>query len=222
LPDDGKQQVVGESYYQPAFHAICRGKTVPRAGDEGWEDSLAVAARLVAEHDNPHDPNAVRVDVQGKSWLPAPGRCGHTACPLAALQETGKIAECEGRIVITYNGDYSIYLHLSDSDTVAFALQLSDDVVSMTGPWLARVSGEEAHQDVLGELVPTVGGEQTITATLAFCTVRKGKYAGQRAVEVRISGRRVGELSRVLSDRYAGRVRDDSCGRESPSMQRCA
>ena len=126
--------------------------------------------------------------------------------PLAALQETGKIPECEGRIVISGNGDYSIYLHLSDPNTVAFALQLSDNEVPLIGPWLAQVSGEEAHQDVLRELVLAVGGEQTISATLAFCTVKKGKYAGQRAVEVRIGDRRVGELGRVMSDRYAGQV----------------
>ena len=66
LPDDGRQRVVGEHFCQAALQGICRGKQVPRAGEAGcWEDSLPVTARLIAEHDNPHDRNAVRVDVRG-------------------------------------------------------------------------------------------------------------------------------------------------------------
>lgn len=73
LPDDGRQQVVGEHFYQTALQRICRGKTVPRADEAGcWENSLPTTARLVAEHDNSHDRAAVRVipvRLRGQSWL---------------------------------------------------------------------------------------------------------------------------------------------------------
>lgn len=101
-----------------------------------------------------------------------------------------------------------MYLHLSDLDAVALALQLSDDEVFMDGSWTAQVLGEEAHHDVLRKLPAAVGRERVTAATLALCTVRKGKYSGQRAIEVRILGHRVGELSRLMSDRYADRVEE--------------
>jgi hypothetical protein len=43
-------------------------------------------------------------------------------------------------------------------------------------------------------------------ANLEFCTIAKGKYKGQRAIEVRLDGRRVGELTRAMSERYEATV----------------
>jgi hypothetical protein len=125
LPDDGRQRVVGEHFCQAALQGICRGKQVPRAGEAGcWEGSLPVIARLIAEHDNPHDRNAVRVDVQGAAVGHLPREDAALLHQhLAAVQVAGKHAECEGRIVIASNGDYSIYLHLADLDAVLSVLQ---------------------------------------------------------------------------------------------------
>lgn len=210
LPGDGNQVVVGEHFYQRALREICRGHKVPRAGDAGsWDNSMSVAARLVAEHDNPHDRNAVRVDVRGKTVGHLPREDAATwHDPLAGAQAKGKIVECEGRIVIAGNGEYSIYLHLSHPALGAFALRLGEDEVFMGGPWTAQVTREEEHQGFLRQLVPVPRGEQDIPATLAFCTVKRGKYAGRRAVEVRVADQRVGELSRIMSDRYADRVEE--------------
>jgi hypothetical protein len=125
LPDDGRQQVVGEHFYQTALQRICRGKTVPRAGEpDCWESSLPTTARLVAEHDNPHDRTAVRVEVQGLTVGHLPREDAVVLHRyLAAAQEAGRHPECEGRIVIASNGDYSIYLQLAGLDSVAFALR---------------------------------------------------------------------------------------------------
>jgi HIRAN domain len=150
LPDDGRQRVVGEHFYQAALQRICRGQRVPRAGDPGcWANSLPAIARLVAEHDNPHDRTAVRVEVQGATVGHLPRDDAAVLHRyLAIVQGAGKHAECEGRIVIAGNGDYSIYLHLADLDSVAFALQLQSNDAPMDGPWQAEASHEEAHQKI--------------------------------------------------------------------------
>ena len=50
--------LVGESHYRQNFDRIC-GKTVDGA------NNMIVTAVLVCERDNPHDPDSVRVDVNG-------------------------------------------------------------------------------------------------------------------------------------------------------------
>ena len=62
---DYELEVVGESYYQNSFEEICGPRT-----DESVD--LIVDAHLVPEPKNPHDPFAVRIDVQGKKvgYLP--------------------------------------------------------------------------------------------------------------------------------------------------------
>jgi hypothetical protein len=52
--------VVGESHYQEALESICGGRT---------EDSqrLEVEAFLVPESDNPHDSEAVRIEIQDQT-----------------------------------------------------------------------------------------------------------------------------------------------------------
>ena len=57
-PDMYAFDIVGESHYQDALEKICGGKT-----EEGHEK--IVKATIVLEDNNPHDSNAVRVDVNG-------------------------------------------------------------------------------------------------------------------------------------------------------------
>jgi hypothetical protein len=52
--------VVGESHYQTALASICGGYT-----EEGHD--VVVEANLVLEDSNPHDPDAVRVDIKGET-----------------------------------------------------------------------------------------------------------------------------------------------------------
>lgn len=59
LEGDQRIAAVGESFYQPALLAICSA----RAGEEVGHECIAV---LVLEPDNPHDANAVRVEVDGR------------------------------------------------------------------------------------------------------------------------------------------------------------
>jgi Protein of unknown function (DUF2510) len=127
LPEDGRRRVVGEHFYQAALERICRGESVPRAGQPGcWDNSLPVTVRLVAEHDNPHDQTAVRADVAGATVGHLPREdAAQLHHYVAAVQEAGQHAECEGRIVVASNGEYAIYLHLGDLDAIDSALRLS-------------------------------------------------------------------------------------------------
>jgi hypothetical protein len=52
-------EVVGEAHYQDALAAFCGGYS-----RDGYE--LVCDARLVPEPDNPHDANAVRVEIGGR------------------------------------------------------------------------------------------------------------------------------------------------------------
>ncbi len=52
-------EVVGESHYQDNLNAVCGGRT-----KDGVD--LIVDAMVAPEPDNPHDPNAVKVEIQGR------------------------------------------------------------------------------------------------------------------------------------------------------------
>lgn len=108
-------------------HNICHGQYVPVAGEDGcWKNSLPVSVTLVAEHDNAHDPTAVRVDVRGLKVGHLPREdAAILHAHLASVQREGRHAECERRIVVAGNGEYSIYLHLADNDAVLAALALA-------------------------------------------------------------------------------------------------
>jgi hypothetical protein len=65
------------------------------------------------------------------------------------------------------------------------------------------VTGEERHQNVLAHYIPVPGRERRVAVELAWCVVSTGKYKGKRAIEVRLDGARVGELTYLMSQRYA-------------------
>jgi hypothetical protein len=62
LPSKGAfiLQVVGESHYQAALEAICGGRT-----EDGADDKPRIAY-LILEDGNPYDPEAVRVEIDGR------------------------------------------------------------------------------------------------------------------------------------------------------------
>jgi hypothetical protein len=65
------------------------------------------------------------------------------------------------------------------------------------------VTGEEHHQRELARYAVTAGGERHVAVELGWCTIGSGKYRGQPAIEVRLDGYRVGELTYLMSQRYA-------------------
>ncbi len=63
------------------------------------------------------------------------------------------------------------------------------------------VTGEEDHQDALAAWAPT-SRPRRVAAELRFAPLRRGAHAGERGVEVLLDGRRVGELTHLMSVRY--------------------
>jgi len=59
-PGEFDLAVVGESHYQKALDEICGGKT-----EEGHQRNIE--AQLIPEPKNPHDKNAVRVEIAGQT-----------------------------------------------------------------------------------------------------------------------------------------------------------
>ncbi|MCE7011114.1 hypothetical protein LWC34_51170 [Kibdelosporangium philippinense] len=64
------------------------------------------------------------------------------------------------------------------------------------------VTREEQDQQALARYPVTAGVARQVVAELAWCTIETGKYRGERAVEVRLDGMRVGELTHTMSERY--------------------
>jgi hypothetical protein len=65
------------------------------------------------------------------------------------------------------------------------------------------VTREEHHQDVLSRYAVAAGQQRHVAVELAWCAIASGKYRGQPAIEVRLDGYRVGELTHLMSQRYA-------------------
>ena len=97
-----QDEVVGESHYQPALKKIAGGERRKR-----------VTAHLVLEPDNPHDANAVRVDIGGETvgYLPADRARLHRE-RLNRLNAAGSIIECDAVIVTGHIGVAGVYLDL--------------------------------------------------------------------------------------------------------------
>ncbi|MEJ2865044.1 hypothetical protein [Actinomycetospora flava] len=64
------------------------------------------------------------------------------------------------------------------------------------------VTREEDHQDVLARHHRPGAAPRPLTVELWSSSVTRGKYRGDYAVEVRLDGERVGELTALMSARY--------------------
>lgn len=198
LSCDGRVSVVGESHYQPALKKAAGGRTVPEGK---FDQAISVQATLVPEPSNKYDRNAVKVEVGGRTVGYLPRELASEYQP--ALRGLGAVGWCEGRIMGGKGRPYGIFLYLGAPERLV--LGNSSDGVEMLAPdRVTTVTGEQKHQDVLEQLP----GEQSdgvfppMVATLVRSEVSGGKYAGEPCLEVRIDGRRVGELTRRMSERY--------------------
>lgn len=102
--------VVGESEFQRALSKICGGK---KTG--GHKHEATASLRFVI---NPHDPNAVAVDIDGKQvgWIPSP-ITSEIRREIAAVSPVGNVA-CKAKIVGGWDeehgeGHFGVKLSLS-------------------------------------------------------------------------------------------------------------
>lgn len=126
LSGRGRQAVVGEQYHPEGIRAAIAGRTVPPPGD--WDKALPVSAVLIREPKNPHDRNAVRVDVRTAhgfatvGYIPAEDAIFY-APGLDELTARGRYGEVDGRIVAGH-AHAQVYLHLAGPPAAAFANEL--------------------------------------------------------------------------------------------------
>ncbi len=76
------------------------------------------------------------------------------------------------------------------------------DLVLLAAERAVTVTREEHHQDVLS------GRTGRAVVELRPCMIASGKHAGQDGLEVVLDGRRVGELTRLMAQRYRPMVDD--------------
>lgn len=126
MASGGSLSVVGESHYRDAIEVVTDGPRVEGIRVITW-------ASLVAEHDNPYDPHAVGVFIDGR-------KVGHLAREDAAafwplverIQTAGRVAYCRADVYGGWNtspsdrGEYRVTLYASgaagQADLLARAL----------------------------------------------------------------------------------------------------
>jgi hypothetical protein len=209
LSAQGRVTVVGESHYQPALRRAARGAS---AGTDPVQH-LPALATLVPEPDNSYDPYAVRVDVVTGGRSETVGYLSRSTArtyqrPLLALCDQGSIGTCPARITGGGAGrSYGIYLHLAGPEALLLENLVGDtDLVEPVRQ--VTVTREEDHQETLARYHKIGSPRTLLVAGLASSTVSRGKHKGAYAVEVRLGGERVGELTAAMSSRYQSLVVD--------------
>lgn len=212
LPDDGRLAVVGERHYQDALRHVAGG----RAFGTAFEEHLPVTAVLVPEPENRWDENAVRVDVLVGTRSRTVGYLSRSWAEdyqpeLLKFQAEGALGTCPARVTGGGEKFYGIYLHVARPEDLrarrepedAVVAELTDTDVLLRNDWSCTVTKEEDHQDVLRGFAPAGKQEyREVVASLTFCPIETGKYRGQKAIEVRLGGRRVGQLTYAMTERY--------------------
>jgi hypothetical protein len=115
LPDGETVEVVGESHYQDELREVC--------GSSRWEEvRCEVTAGLVAEPDNPYDPNAIMVVIGGmKVGYLSRGDALDYQPAMQQLQALGYDAGACGAMICgrgpgSETSNLGVFLHLADPD----------------------------------------------------------------------------------------------------------
>ncbi|NMH91855.1 DUF4236 domain-containing protein [Pseudonocardia bannensis] len=222
VSSDGRLQVVGESHYQPALARAARGRTA----EYEVASHIPAQAVLVPEPSNPYDRHAVRVDVLGDG---DPATVGYISRDLAPAYHAvlgtlapGTFATCPARITGGGPKYYGIYLHLADAADLGLSSPgrtTAAHSVSLAPETSCTVTGEENHQDYLRTCLRDARGATRVVTELGWCPIRSGKYSGQTAIEVRINGARVGQLTYAMTQRYAESIRSVEQSGRTPTAE---
>jgi hypothetical protein len=203
LSADGRIPIVGESHYQPALRRLANEIEV----GSDFNQHLPVVAILVPEPENPHDRNAVRVDVATDAGAATAGYLSRYDAPayqaaLFALRNEGYVGTCPGRITGGGLGrSYGMYLHLAGADGLLLE-NLVGEIDLLDPARQVTVTKEEDHQTILSRHHSPTRASTRVAAQLVSSTVSGGKHKGAYAIEVRLDGDRVGELTAAMSTRY--------------------
>lgn len=199
------EEVVGESHYQEALELAAQGRC------EDGPIQCLVIAQLVAEPENPHDPNAIQVRVDGEcvGYIPRDETYRFHPWLRVFAEEIGEVATCRawlkggwkrGKALGTFGIDLDIGYDLDGGVTV-FSL----DEGFLPNGYTVSVVGEEHSQDALAD----IGVGSTIVVELVesdddpFRPKAKGPL-----VLVMASGEQLGALTPRMSERYLPLLRD--------------
>ena len=204
LPWGSMVQVVGESHYAESFHAICGPPN-----KLGY--SVDALAELRPEPENPYDPNAVAVFVQGQ-------KVGHLSREDARRYETvvrGAIAEhgtatcyaaVHGGWGFSEPDVFLYWVRLRFSDRAWQVAPVGPDEVRLPSGGPVSVSHEEEYQDTLIDALAGSDLSFASMPTLAELVPAPRdphlKKDSGKVLEVRVKESTVGFLTEAMSDRY--------------------
>ncbi|MDQ0144654.1 HIRAN domain-containing protein [Pseudarthrobacter niigatensis] len=195
-------EVVGEHAYGKAIKAALRANGALSARrTEGEAEGVGV--ELVAEPDNPHDANAISVRWRGRvlGYLSREDALRYKQ-PVRRIIASGLLAATTARIWGYDDGGQlraRVTVALPEPELIV-PLNEAPAGLSTLLPWGSgiQVLKEENHFDILFSHVPTEGrGLLLVSLHKEINTLKNGTQ--RPFVEVRLDGKRVGELSNVTS-----------------------
>lgn len=133
------------------------------------------------------------------------------------LWRNGSMGFCQVIVTRTPTGPRA-RLRLGPPDSVLIEND-STGLVMLEPDVTVTVTGEERHQRQLARYRPQAHERRRVVVELGWCTVQSGKYRGQRAVEVRLDGGRVGQLTYLMSQRYGPAVHRVTAANRRPGCE---
>lgn len=201
----GTQDVVGEFAYRENLKALIHELQIP-ANEETF-----FTAELVPEPDNPHSPGRVAISVRRNDkvigYIPEGDAESYQQIRRVVASDLTPVCTTRIWYYEDYDGDNQYHLRL--------CLRTPESLLPLNDPpyeeWallpygnVSQVTKESDHLDVLLDYVPPTGvGQLLVTLHLVTAGVRT-KY---EAIEVRIDGERIGELTKQTSAKFASAVR---------------
>ncbi len=207
-------EVAGESFHEKEI--LSSFGTVLPGGSE-----ITRTAKLIPEPDNKYDANAVRVEVDGATvgHLPA-GEAARYTGPLSSLIVQGLVPQVAARIWARMKSEFDDGdpRHSKAGIFARVSLDLAEPhlLTPLNGPPSRRfallplgravqVSGEESHMDVLHPYLRPEG-EGWVYGSLA--EIDQGTARSVKSlIEIRLDGRRVGQMTPSMSSEYLPIVR---------------
>lgn len=204
------QNVVGESHYGPAFKRLLRANNVLLRPDEYGTELESLPAAVIAEPDNPYDANAVKVLVQHElvGYLPRDAAALYSA-PLYDLARRGEYLAVSARVWVAPPEDDragSVTVMLPPPEGVQSFNELPDLPNCVLPAGIAiQVTSEENHMDVISRYLSNA--ERHLAVTLHIVQEQKTERSQPYpAIEIRLDGKRVGLLTKAMSDKVADLV----------------
>lgn len=215
-----RMEVAGESHYESALRAI-----VDRRGTGSSESSseLTVTAVLIPDPSSRHDPNAVKVLVNGRQvgHLPREEAARYTGV-LRQLTGAGFSPEVTASVWAHEVEDYELDRrgNVRSASRLAVQVRLDLDEPHLLVPGnqppssaheilpfggSIQVAGEDKHLDAISPFVGPAG-QQWVYVTLHELEEQLARST-RTVVEVRVDGARIGQLSPKMSGDLLAAVR---------------